>query len=245
MNRIFKSPSCIKREKVPFNYYVDGAKYENTNNFTHRPKVLTYENSPIHVEIFNRGSIIKSNGNRMVFIGRAEDMEHFYLLKITYSIIMMTINLILFIGSLLIFWKFKTRYMLILLLISIISIIKIFVDTGLLFSITTSIIALFLFETSSGILLFFLSQFLFYSIFHLHIQRKYIVIYMVLSISLEISYLLNHYLPLLLFSHFISIIAIMYMAIEAFRHKRKWITLLTLSYMGYSATIVYRFLHHS
>ena len=131
--------------------------------------------------------------------------------------------------------------MLILLLISIISIIKIFVDTGLLFSITTSIIALFLFETSSGILLFFLSQFLFYSIFHLHIQRKYIVIYMVLSISLEISYLLNQYLPLLLFSHFISIIAIMYMAIEAFRHKRKWITLLTLSYMGYSATIVYRF----
>jgi len=33
----------------------------------------------------------------------------------------------------------------------------------------------------------------------------------------------------------------MYMAIEAFRHKRKWITLFTLSYMGYSATVVYRF----
>ncbi len=230
-----------KEGKVPFNYYIDGVKYENSNNLTHRPKVLTYENSPIHVKIFSKGSTIKSNGDRMVFIGRAEDIEYFNFLKITYSTVMMTINAMLLIGSLVIFWKFKTRYMLILLLISIVSIIKIFVDAGLLFSITTSILALFLFETSSGIFLFFLSQFLFYSIFHIHFQRKYIIMYMFLSISLEISYLLNHYLPLLLFSHLISIIAIMYMATEACKHKRKWITLLTLSYMGYSATVVYRF----
>jgi len=38
-----------KEGKVPFNYYIDGVRYENSNNLTHRPNILTYENSPIHV----------------------------------------------------------------------------------------------------------------------------------------------------------------------------------------------------
>lgn len=191
------------------------------------------------------GAPNKVGSSTLLFVGTEPVMSRFLARRTMINSIFFACYLLIFFMSAYAFYRFRTDYLLITMIFSLSSLAKSMIYGELPLAGITQLLTprgFFMIESTIGIISFLFSQMLFYTLFDIHIARRRLIGYLLMFLTLESSYLMTGNPILISSMHLISVLIILTMGIRASLMHQRWGITLTLSYMCYSATVLYRFL---
>ncbi|MDK2976451.1 MAG: hypothetical protein PWP06_926, partial [Candidatus Marinimicrobia bacterium] len=195
------------------------------------------------IKLIKKYKTVKLNDKVLFFIGNKNKIIDLLLFRTGYDSAIIMCFFIIFITSGIVYYKYKTSYMLITLLISFISVLKsVIVGKLIIFENLFGIIQknIFYYDTFAGIINFFLCQLLFYDLFQIKFKKIYVVLYSCIFFLFETIYIFSYNTEMIFLMHLIGSIVIMIMGIKAYFDGKKYSMLMMTSYSIFSGTVVYR-----
>lgn len=195
----------------------------------------------IRLETYSHSARLQAE--RMMLVGSKGALDRMLAIRLMLNTSLFVCFCIMLALSAASYLKFKTDYMLITLLISIITVIKSIISGELyLFLLTGPSPLIGVVEMVTGIISFYLSLMLFYRLFELKLPRRHLLAFTLLFFTLEAAYLLSGWLPSMILVHIIGTLAIILMGARAYGDRQSKSLFLLAIYSIFSATVIYRFL---